>query len=318
MIKLPELCKVWPPALVALGLVLLAGSVHYGLLLLMAIPVFFLGARSIIQGSRDLVFNLVSGLVLFLALSALTASLISPFSPQDIRLPAGIHVLGLDSLGRDQFSRLLWANRNTFMHAMAGSLFTCLAAAGFAGLMTFSPGKLKWIWHVFLQIFLSFPALLLFLLGASLAESVFAGYSNELMVGLIVLTLWAEPATLIHSRLEDLRHAEFVQASRLAGFSASRIFFSDLLPNLKPLFAINVLLVFIQAIVLEAILGFLGIGSQPGEPNLGKMIYSGLNAPSKEPVLFWSGFVILLIWIFSLRYLAGRISQESDGSPVSI
>jgi len=251
-------------------------------------------------------------IMLFMALLACFTPWMTPFSPeqQDINLGKDTNLMGIDALGRDIFARLLYANRSSLVKAGAGSFLANAIVLLFAFMLHTFRGYWKKGLDVFLQTFLSFPVILLFLMGASLGELYFDTMGPLYMILLVGVTLWAEPAKMTQARMDDLAHAEFIQAAELAGLGKVGLFYKEMLPNLKPLLVVNFLLVFIHAITLEAILGFMGIGLIVGEPNLGRMIYSGLNALAQDPWTFFSALGVFLFWIFMMRFFVNRIDRK--------
>ena len=242
-------------------------------------------------------------LVAVLTLTALLADLIAPFHP-DRQLEPGFHPFGLDRMGRDLFTRLLYGNRNSIAIALAGSLFACLIGFLMSGVLSYSPRYIRLAFKNLIQAWLSIPLLLFFMLGLSLFSQ---GVTT--MVMLMAFTLWPEPARLVQVRVQELEHSEFAQSARMLGKSELRIFFSEILPNLVPILTITFLLTLTNAMLLEAVLGYLGIGLETGSASLGRLIQEGSQSLERQPHILIIATLLLLAWFAGLKTLLRRLSR---------
>jgi len=200
-----------------------------------------------------------------LAVVALFAPLLAPYEPtgtslSDLRPPgtAG-HPLGTDDLGRDILSGVIWGARVSLVvgiTAAATAVFIGIVLGALAGYYG------RWVDAVLMRITELFQTIPRFVL-ALLVVALF-GRGLEKLVLVIGLLAWPQAARLVRGQFLAQKSAAYVDAARALGMSSWRIIFSEVLPNvLAPVVVLGSLDV-AQAILLEASLGFFGLG----DPNL--------------------------------------------------
>ena len=242
-----------------------------------------------------LVLRIGAALVALLALLALFAPWIggSP-NVQDVlaRLapPSWAHLLGTDNLGRDVLARLLFGLRTLFA-VSAVSVGGALSIGGGLGLLAAWLGG--WVDRVLMRvmdILFAFPVILLAIgiiavlgpgaLGAAVA------------IGVVYIPIFART---LRAPALVLREGEMVAAARSLGARPGRILLRHVLPNLAAIILVQTSLSLSTAILVEASLSFLGLGTQPPTPSLGRMLAESRNFLflSPWPAAF-SGMGILL------------------------
>lgn len=244
-------------------------------------------------------------LIVFLLTVTIGASLLAPFDPM-VRLDQG-DILGLDSLNRDRFSRLLLGNRNSISIASVGSVLAVCLGTCIGAMLALGPKWLQKIMHILLQSWLSIPAIVYFYLGLALAEK---GGAFTLMA-LFGLTLWPESARLLEARITELENADFVHAARMGGKSELSIFVLEILPNLRSVWTVNLLVTFISAVLLESAVGFLGLGLSVGTPSLGHLIEIGARQMDRQPWMLIIPITILMVWIYTMRAFLKRLGTSN-------
>jgi peptide/nickel transport system permease protein len=240
----------------------------------------------------------VIGLILILsfAICALLAPVLAPMDPTDqilsLRLtpPSPGHWLGMDQLGRDVLSRLLFGARISLMVglvvvASAGSVGTMVGLfAGYAG------GTVDETLMRLTDIFFAFPPLIL---AMSIAGALGPNLNNA-MIAIAVVT-WPVYARLVRGQVLALRQQEFIEAARGIGASTPRILFRHLLPNTLAPILVQASFDMGGAILAAAGLSFIGFGARPPTPEWGVMISEGSKFFSTQPWLsFFPGLAILL------------------------
>jgi peptide/nickel transport system permease protein len=235
-------------------------------------------------------------LVLILALAALTAPWIAPFGPdeQDIlaRLqpPDAAHWLGTDNFGRDVLARIMFGLRTLFAVSTL-SVLGALTAGGSLGLLAgWRGGVADRIVMRLADVLFAFPVILLAIGIISLLRP--GATSAALAIGIAYTPIFARtlraPALL-------LRDSDFIQATRAVGARGGRIVLRHVLPNLAAIVLVQTSLSLSTAMLVEASLSFLGLGTQPPTPSLGRMLAESRNfiTLSPWPAVF-SGLAILL------------------------
>ena len=206
--------------------------------------------------------------------------------------PTGAHPFGVDPLGEDVMSRVIYGARvslevgiiGTFMATVVG-----VTAGLFAG---FYRGWVDTFLSRFADIVLSFPILLLGI-GIAAACAVNGCIGGLLqpgvptILGIIVISGWTYIFRITRGQVLSLREKEYIEAARSLGASNRRIVFREVLPNLlAPLIVYSSLLV-PQNILLEAALSYLGIGVRFPTPTWGAMISDAQTYITSAPPAWW-------------------------------
>jgi peptide/nickel transport system permease protein len=233
-------------------------------------------------------------------LAAIFANHLTPYTYSQINLNdigvkptfAGHHFFGTDQLGRDYFTRVLYGIRTTarvaFLVAILSSIIGVVvgAVAGYYG------GWVDNLLMRFVDLLLTLPGLAILLVAAALL-----GQGSPYRVGVILaLLFWTPLARVVRGGFLSLREKEFVEAAKALGASDRRIMFRHMLPNSLGPVIVNGTLVVAEAILVEAVLSFLGFGIRPPTPALGALIAAG---ESSMNTLWWlvtfPGIVIVAI-----------------------
>ena len=255
-----------------------------------------------------------SALVLAGILAAVAlAPLVAPFDPalqsleRRLEGPSWSHPLGLDELGRDILSRLVWGARVSVAVGLAvvsaaGSLGTFVGAlAGFAG------GWVDTLLMRVADVFLAFPGILL----AIALVAVLGPALRNVVIALVVIG-WVGYARLVRGQLLKLREQEFVLAARVAGLAPARIVWRHLLPNVLPLLLVQASLGMAGAVLAEASLSFLGLGIQPPTPSWGAMINAGRGHLLDAPHLTLFPGAAILVTVLALNFLGDALIDLAD------
>ncbi len=235
-------------------------------------------------------------IILLLAMVALFAPIIAPYSPTAINVydvlstPNAAHPFGTDELGRDVLSRMIWGSRSSLKVGfiavgIAITIGTVLGAmAGYYG------GIIDSLLMRFVDIMLCFPTFFLILAVIAIVEP-----SISTIMIIIGLTGWMDVSRLVRAEFLTLKERDFVSAARAIGASNPRIIFRHIIPNaLSPVFVAATFGI-AGAILTESALSFLGLGVQPPEPSWGNILTSGKD---NITVAWWlslfPGFAILI------------------------
>jgi ABC-type dipeptide/oligopeptide/nickel transport system permease subunit len=191
--------------------------------------------------------------------------------------PSSSHPFGVDPLGRDVFSRVIYGARVSLEVGIFGTAIATVIGTIVGLLAGFYRGWVDTVLMRAVDVFLSFPVLVLGL-GIGAACGVRGCLSGVIQPGLgtvifiIALLSFTYIARIVRGQVLSLREKEFVEAARSLGASNTRIVFREILPNLiAPLIVYSSLLIPTN-ILLEAALSFLGVGIRPPEPSWGQMI----------------------------------------------
>jgi len=220
--------------------------------------------------------------LLLLVFTSVTAPYIAPHDPneQDItatKIPPfwmeggdASHLLGTDSLGRDVFSRLLYGSRVAMFVAVVGTFFAGLIGVTLALFAGFYRGAIDNLISRFVDIWISFPPILLSIvlmavLGTGLTKVALA----------IILVDWTRFCRVIRGEVFNIRERDFILAARAIALGNLRIIVKEVFPNIVPLLTVLVTLEMGIAIIVEAILSFVGLSVEASVPAWGQMIALG-------------------------------------------
>ncbi len=191
--------------------------------------------------------------------------------------PSSAHPFGVDQLGRDVFSRVVYGARVSLEVGIIGTAVAAVIGTVVGLLAGFFRGLTDTVLMRAVDVFLAFPVLVLGL-GIGAACQVRGCLSGLIQPGIltvifiIAISSFTYIARIVRGQVLSLREKEFVEASRSLGASNSRILLREILPNLvAPLIVYSSLLI-PQNILLEAALSFLGVGIRPPTASWGQMI----------------------------------------------
>lgn len=255
------------------------------------------------------------GLVMsfLLILIALFSPLISPYNPveQDMTLmhapPSWAHPFGTDSYGRDQFSRILWGARVSLVVGVLSVLFAMVVGIPLGMLGGYKGGRIDNLVLRFIDIFMSFPIVILGLLVLAIM-----GPGLMKIVIAIGVALTPRIARLARGSALALRGKEFIEAARAVGQGDAKIMFIHILPNIFGELLVMGTLWVATAIIVEASLSFIGLGVRPPTPSWGAMIRDGLDQLTNAPWLSIFPGVAIFFSVFSFNLIADGLRDISD------
>ena len=183
-----------------------------------------------------------------------------------------VYYFGTDKFGRDLYSRILYATRISMSIGLISVLISLVIGTLLGAFAGYFGGKIDNVIMWFVNVIWSIPTLLI-VIAITLALG--KGYWQVFVA--VGLTMWVEIARVIRGEFIVQRNHEYVEAARVLGFSNLRIIFKHILPNvIAPVIVISAAN-FAAAILIEAGLSFLGIGTQPPIPSWGGMIKDHYN-----------------------------------------
>ena len=220
-----------------------------------------------------------AGVMVLLILVAALAPVISPFDPYRVHVTdkyagpgeqaksGGTFLLGSDHLGRDTFSRLVYGSRISLYVGLV-SVAIGVTIGTFIGIVSgYFSGKFDLVVQRIVDGFMAFPPLILALtimavLGASLENVIIA----------VCVVLIPGAARLVRSRVLSLREMDYITAAKAVGCGSGRIMFRHILPNTLATYIVFATITLGWAIIVEASLSFLGLGTPPDVPSWGGML----------------------------------------------
>jgi len=264
--------------------------------------------------------GVIGGIILLVVFgSAVLADYLAPHEPNKQRLvarfkppvwaPGGstTYLLGTDNIGRDIFSRIMHGSRISLIVGIAAVGVSLLIGVTLGLLSGFLGGRVDAIIMALVDIMLAFPQLILaFAMVAVLGP----GIGNIILV--LGLTGWERYARVVRAEVLALREREFVQAARAIGVPTVQIIFRHIMPNTFSSVIVLATLQTAQAILAEAALSFLGLGTGRTYPSWGQMIALGRDYIN---VAWWlSTFpgIAILLTVLAINLLGDRVRDILD------
>ena len=263
------------------------------------------------RSRTSLGLKLGAGLLILVLFTALAAPLLAPYDPalqnleERLQGPSWSHPLGLDELGRDILSRLVYGSRVSISVGLSVVIFAGLLGAAIGAVAGYFGGRLDAVLMRLSDVFLAFPGILL----AIALVAVLGPALRNVILALVVIG-WVGYARLVRGQVLQIREQEFVLAARSAGVGPGRILLRHVLPNVVPTFLVQASLGMAGAILAEAGLSFLGLGIQPPTPSWGAMINAGRSHLLDAPHLALFPGVAILVTVMGLNFLGDALADS--------
>jgi oligopeptide transport system permease protein len=191
--------------------------------------------------------------------------------------PTNEHPLGTDNLGRDTLARLIHGLRVSLLVAVYVELLDVVLGVPLGLLAGYLGGKVDFIISRIADVLFAFPGLLLAILvtaifGAAVTDRFGGAGRLALVAGALSLVSWPLMTRLVRSQTLAIREQEYVLAAESLGANGSRILWRHVAPQLFGLVVTTVTLNVSGVVINEAVLSLLGLGIQPPDSSIGKMI----------------------------------------------
>ena len=252
-------------------------------------------------------------IIILTVLSALLAPIIAPLEPEAMDfdyLLSGLsseHLLGTDQLGRDTLSRLIYGARIALLVSVGSIGLGVLIGVPLGLVAVYFGGWTDDIIMRLMDSLVVFPSLLIAVaLAAALGGSV-----TTIIIAIGVANVpWM--ARVIRSQGLSIREMDFVAAAEAGGMSPARIIFRHILPNSLAPVIVQSTLSMGYAVLVEATLGFIGVGVRPPTPTWGNMLYDAFPMLEQQPMLsIFPGLAIFLL-VLSFNFVGDALRDVLD------
>jgi len=258
-------------------------------------------------------------IALLVGLVALFAPLIAPHDPNEQNLIATLlppawlpdgeaeFLLGTDSLGRDVLSRLIYGARVAMTVAVVASLGAMLLGGALAHVAGYFGGKIDWLIGRVVDVWMSFPPVILSLI---LMVGLGTGLRNVILA--IILVDWTRFCRVLRSEVLVVRRRDYVTAARLIGFTHWRTITREILPATVPLLITLMSLEMGIAVIVEAILSFVGMSVSAQTPAWGQMIADARQYIYQSSWNLIFPILAIFITVFAFNLLGDGLRRTLD------
>lgn len=256
-------------------------------------------------------FGLIT--VIVIALVALVSLLWTPFDPLDTNVrdrwatPGWPHLLGTDNTGRDILSLVMAGTRTTVFVSVGAGVVATVVGIALAALGALTARWLRETVAVLVDILIAFPVLII----AMMISSVWGG-SLWVVIWAVGIGFGVNIARVTRPELRRVQQSDFVLAGRAAGLTAGQNLLRHLLPNVAPVFIVQLSWSMAVAVLAEAGLSYLGFGASVIEPSWGILLsdlqrYIGIHPLS----VIWPGLAIT-VTVLALNLLGDALREATD------
>jgi dipeptide transport system permease protein len=259
------------------------------------------------------------GFIVFLIVLALFAPWIAPHDPlaQDLMSgtlpPVGVSghdpafLLGTDDLGRDVLSRLIFGSRIALTVAFVAATLAALFGTLFGLLAGFFRGATDIAVSRLVEIWMAFPPVLLSILVVAIMGS---GVTS--VIAAIAIIDWTRFARVVRAETMAQAQADYVTAARTLGFGRWSILFREILPNVAPVLLALLTLEMGIAVIVEAILSFVGLSVSSDTPTWGGMIAQGRQIIYQAWWVFAAPLAALFATVLAFNQLGDGLRRALD------
>ncbi len=257
----------------------------------------------------------IAGLVMcvLVVLVAIFAPLLAPYNPiannvrAALQRPSSLYYFGTDRFGRDVLSRVIYASRTSLLVALVSTSLAAIVGVALGLVSGYFGGLVDTLAGRLMDILFSFPALLLAIaIAAMLGPSV-----KNAVIALAVVYVPLFGRIIRGSTLAE-RDKEYVEAARVLGASTPRIIFRHVFPSILSPLIVQGTITFSNAILIEASLSFLGLGTQPPNPSWGTMLAEGRSFLETAPWMSIFPGIAIMLAVFSFNILGDGIRDVLD------
>ena len=221
----------------------------------------------------------------------------------------GEHPFGQDRIGKDYFAMTMRGIQNsiTVMVIVAG-LATVIGTV-IGGIAGYYRGVVDNLLMRFTDLIIIIPTLVI----AAVLGQIAGGIGGPVLLAVLLGVFgWAGMARLVRAEFLSLREREFVDAAKVAGATDNRIIFKHIVPNAIGVIIVTATLLMAGAILLEAALGYLGLGVRPPDISLGGLISLNQNSFVTRPWLFWWPGVFIILLTLAVNFIGDGLRDAFD------
>jgi peptide/nickel transport system permease protein len=252
-------------------------------------------------------------IILILVLSAIFAPWIAPYDPLEIRLgkplssPSWDHLFGLDDLGRDLLSRIIYGARITLRIGVIIVVIEVVIGVTVGLVAGFYGGWVDSLLMRFTDVVLAFPG---FILALAVVAILGPGLNNAMVA--VGIAAWPYFARVVRGSVLSVKGMEYVTAGRVLGARDAHIMVKAILPNVLAPIIVLASLEFPAAVLYASALSFLGLGAQPPSPEWGALLTDARNFIRTAPHLINIPGAAIFLVVLAFNLLGNTLRDVMD------
>ena len=222
--------------------------------------------------------------------------------------PSWSHWFGTDTLGRDMLVRVMIGGRIAIVVAFVSTVIALVIGVTWGATAAYAGGRVDNVMMRVVDALYGFPTLVLVIV----VMAVFDTRSLVALFALIGAISWLTMARIVRGQVLLLKHREFVEAARAAGAAPARLVFRHMLPNAAGPVIVYATLALPQAMLVEALLSFLGLGVQAPLASWGTLVTEGSTQIVVYPWLLVFPGLAMALAVLSLNFLGDGLRDALD------
>jgi peptide/nickel transport system permease protein len=252
-------------------------------------------------------------MVIGLILVAAFAGVIAPYDPiaNNVRAalqpPSSYYLFGTDRFGRDIFSRVVFGSRLSLFVAIVSVAVSAVIGVALGLISGYYRGWVDNVIGRVMDVFFSFPALLL---AIGVAAMLGPGLNNAIIAIAVVYS--PVFGRVVRGPVLVERGKEYVEAARVIGASSPRVVLRHVFPNVLSPLTVQATITLSQAILVEAYLSYLGLGTQPPFPSWGTMLQEGRTFLETAPWMSIFPGLAIMLTVLAFNLLGDGIRDVLD------
>jgi peptide/nickel transport system permease protein len=221
--------------------------------------------------------------------------------------PSALHWLGTDHLGRDEFSRLVYGSRISLQVGIVAVSIAVVLGVPIGLIAAYLGGWMDTLLTRLMDALFSFPSLLLAL---AISAALGPGAVNVMIA--IGITYTPVFARIVRSQALSVAEEDYVKAAKASGARPVRIIALHIWPNSTAPIIVQASLVMAYAILWEAALSFLGVGTQPPTPTWGMMLRQAIQNMNQAPLLAVLPGAAIFLMVLSFNFVGDALRDVLD------
>lgn len=245
--------------------------------------------------------------------TAMVSLVWTPFDPQKVSIserwstPGWPHLLGTDGSGRDILSLIMAGARTTVIVAVGAGAVATIVGVSLAALGALTARWLRESVAVFVDILIAFPVLII----AMMISAVWGG-SLWVVIWSVGIGFGVNIARVTRPELRRVLRSDFVLAGRASGLTATQNLARHLLPNVAPVFIVQLSWSMAVAVLAEAGLSYLGFGAPVTQPSWGLLLAEGQQFLTVHPLAVLPPGLTITVTVLALNLLGDALREATD------